>query len=242
MSVSRGEGGSLWTGFADTLWPAGMGFDSRQHLPCVFNEDFFVHERILDLVRDCQKHIKINPQVLANLVIEGQRSGERGKVPHRGAPADDPLENLHHLLPELNVAVHREAPVSEFKIRVADYELRELYYAMELDARVAKGCLREAPASRSVKPAKFCDGLSYMLRLLDKEDRTVAVIHHVLCESGRLHVFPSSVLVGKVNIYREGHQRPPWGRLRLRLRWEIGHQRRRNEMIRRAILPRLNRR
>ena len=132
--------------------------------------------------------------------------------------------------------------MSEFKIRVADYELRELYYAMELDVRVAKGCLREAPASRSVKPAKFCDGLSYMMRLLDKEDRTVAVIHHVLCESGRLHVFPSSILVGKVNIYRDGHQRPPWGRLRLRLRWEIGHQRRRNEVIRRAILPRLNRR
>ena len=129
-----------------------------------------------------------------------------------------------------------------FRVQVADYELCDLFHALQIPTRLAAGCLTETLRYRDVGPAKHFRGVSYHIQLLDKQGTAIARIHCITTEAGRTLYWPTSIRVGDVNIYREGHQRPPWGRLRLRLRWEIGHQRRRNEMIRRAILPRLNRR
>ena len=118
------------------------------------------------------------------------------------------------------------------RIRVADYELRELYDAMGIDAKLEAGCLREQLKEGDVADAKRFDGTSFHITLIDKRDAPVARIHYIIATSGRLRHWPTYVQIRNVRIFRDGHQQPPWSRWRLRLRWEIGHLRRRIEQAR----------
>ena len=112
------------------------------------------------------------------------------------------------------------------RIRIADYELRELYDAMGIVEKLEAGCLREQLKEGDVTAAKNFDGTSFHMTLIDKHDAPVARIHYVIAVSGRLRHWPTYVQIRNVRIFRNGHQRPPWSRWRLRLRWEIGHLRR----------------
>ena len=118
------------------------------------------------------------------------------------------------------------------RIRVADYELRELYDAMGIDAKLAAGCLREQLKEKDVADAKRFNGTSFHITLIDKRDAPVARIHYIISTSGRLRHWPTYVQIRNVRIFRDGHQRPPWSRWRLRLLWEIGHLCRRIEQAR----------
>lgn len=72
---------------------------------------------------------------------------------------------------------------------------------------VEAGCLTEDVSYRSVGPAKSCDGTSYVIRLRDKHDRAVAIIHYLTCASGETLPYPTAIRVGGVRIYRVGHDR-----------------------------------
>ena len=112
-------------------------------------------------------------------------------------------------------------------IQIPDYELRDLYHAMQFREKLAAGCLSETLAYRDVVPAKQFPGVSYHITLVEPGGARVARIHCITAESGQTRYWPTYVRVGSVRIFRHGHQRPPWSRWRLRLRWEIGHLRRR---------------
>ena len=112
-------------------------------------------------------------------------------------------------------------------IQIPDYELRDLYHAMQFREKLEAGCLSETLRYRDVGPAKNYPGVSYHITLRDSAGTRVARIHYITAESGGTKYWPTYVRAGGVRIFREGHQRPPWSRWRLRLRWEIGHLRRR---------------
>ena len=97
----------------------------------------------------------------------------------------------------------------EVRIQVHDYELTDLFYAMEFMDLVEVGCLTEDIDYRSVRAAKSCDGTSYPIRLRDKEGRSRALIHYLTCSSGETLPFPTMIRVGDARIYRVGHSRRP---------------------------------
>ena len=74
---------------------------------------------------------------------------------------------------------------------------------------VDAGCLTEDVSYRSVGSAKSCEGTSYVIRLRDKEDRVVAIVHYLTCGSGETLPFPTAIRVGEIRIYRVGHDRRP---------------------------------
>lgn len=113
------------------------------------------------------------------------------------------------------------------RVPIPDYELRDLYHAMHFPEKVASGCLMETLKHADVKPAKQFAGVSYHITLVDGDGTRLARVHYITTESGRTLYWPTYVRVRNVKIIRFGHQRPPWSRWRLRLRWEVGHIRRR---------------
>ena len=80
---------------------------------------------------------------------------------------------------------------------------------MRLPELVDAGCLTEDVSYRSVGPARSCDGTSYVIRLRDKTDRVVSIIHYLTCSTGETLPFPTAIRVGGVRIYRVGHDRRP---------------------------------
>ena len=80
---------------------------------------------------------------------------------------------------------------------------------MSFPELVDAGCLVEDVSYRSVGSAKSCDGTSYIVRLRDKTDRVVAIVHYLTCSSGETLPFPTAIRVGEVRIYRVGHDRHP---------------------------------
>lgn len=97
----------------------------------------------------------------------------------------------------------------EVRVQVHDYELADLFYAMEFMDLVDVGCLTEQVDHRSVRPAKSCDGVSYPVRLLDKDGRSRALIHYLTCSTGETLPFPTMIRVGDARIYRVGHSQRP---------------------------------
>ena len=97
----------------------------------------------------------------------------------------------------------------EARIQIRDYELFDLFFAMNFPELVDAGCLAEDVSYRSVGSAKSCDGTSYVIRLRDKTDRVVAIVHYLTCSTGETLPFPTAIRVGEVRIYRVGHDRRP---------------------------------
>ena len=97
----------------------------------------------------------------------------------------------------------------EVRIQVHDYELADLFYAMEFMDLVEVGCLTEYVDHRAVRTAKSCSGVSYPIRLRDKTGRSLALIHYLTCSSGETIPFPTMIRVGDARIYRIGHSPRP---------------------------------
>ena len=97
----------------------------------------------------------------------------------------------------------------EVRIQIRDYELFDLFFAMDFPELVDAGCLAEDVSYRSVGSAKSCAGTSYVIRLRDKRDRVAAIVHYLTCSNGETLPFPTAIRVGEVRIYRVGHDRRP---------------------------------
>ena len=96
--------------------------------------------------------------------------------------------------------------------RVPEYIAIDLFADLRIFERLRKGCLEEYTVSHQTRPAKMCRGISYYTRIEDQSGDFAARVHYVYCEdTGETHVYPSSIRVGDVNIFREGHQSPPPG-------------------------------
>ena len=95
---------------------------------------------------------------------------------------------------------------------VPEYVVNDLFADLKIFERIEKGCLRPRVIESQTRPAKMCQGVSYIVRAETLEGEFVARIHYVWCEDlQQLFTYPSSIRVGDVNIFREGHQGPPPG-------------------------------
>ena len=95
---------------------------------------------------------------------------------------------------------------------VPEYVVIELFADLRIFERVEGGCLRARVVERETRPAKMCRGLSYIVRVETLEGEFAARVHYVWCDDlQRLFTYPSSIRVGDVNIFRDGHQEAPPG-------------------------------
>lgn len=93
---------------------------------------------------------------------------------------------------------------------VPEYIVVELFADLRIFERLHKGYLQEHTVSHQTQEARMCDGISYYTRIEDPNGDFAARVHYVYCrKEGVIHVFPSSIRVGDVNIHRRGHQRRP---------------------------------
>lgn len=97
-------------------------------------------------------------------------------------------------------------------VRVQEYELHDLFEALELFERVADGRLTEKLEEKSRRSARRCSlgGESYFIRFCDDDGHTVARVHYLRCVFGHLiGVYPSMARIGDIILYRQDHQRRP---------------------------------
>ena len=105
-------------------------------------------------------------------------------------------------------------PAKPHSVRIQEYELHDLFDALELFERAADGRLTQKLEDKTMRPSYRCSlgGQSYFMRFYDDDDRTVARVHYLRCVFGHLiGVYPSMVRIGDVVLYRDGHQRRPEG-------------------------------
>ena len=95
---------------------------------------------------------------------------------------------------------------------VPEYIVQDLFEELRVFERVRKGCLEEHELHEQTQPAKMCEGVSYFTRIEEPNGDFAARVHYVWCsETGVLHVFPTAIRVGDVNIHRRDHQQRPSG-------------------------------
>ena len=99
-------------------------------------------------------------------------------------------------------------------IRVAEYELDDLFEAFGIFEGLAAGRLRETLERGLISPSRRCSlgGASYHTRVWDETGALLARIHYVRCVFGHLiGVWPSVLFFEEITLYRQGHQRRPAG-------------------------------
>lgn len=94
---------------------------------------------------------------------------------------------------------------------VPEYIVLDLFNDLRIFEQIRGGCLNEREIHEQTRPAKMCDGVSYFTRIEEPSGEFVARVHYVQCiDPLELHIYPTAIRVGDVNVFRSGHQeRPP---------------------------------
>lgn len=174
-----------------------------------FKEHILAQPKALDFIGDHREPIKIAAQPIFQPVVKRVRGRERQEISRRRFLSQTGCHYAHQFTPHLGLIWHWLTPVPEARVQVRDYELFDLFFAMRFPDLVDAGCLIEDVSYRSVGSAKSCDGTSYVIRLRDKTDSVVAIVHYLTCSTGETLPFPTAIRVGAVRIYRVGHDRRP---------------------------------
>ena len=97
-------------------------------------------------------------------------------------------------------------------VRVQEYELRDLFAALQIFERLADGRLSETLEPGTARPSRRCSlgGESYFTHVWDSSGRKLARIHYLRCVFGHIiGVYPSALMFREVTLFRQGHQRRP---------------------------------
>ena len=96
-------------------------------------------------------------------------------------------------------------------IKVQEYELADLFDALDVFGKIEDGRLAES-LEREPEPSRRCSlgGESYHMWVDDYVCGFEARIHYIRCVFGHVAgCWPSVIKVGDVTIHRQGHQRRP---------------------------------
>jgi hypothetical protein len=93
-------------------------------------------------------------------------------------------------------------------VRVPESILVELFEALSIWKKVARGTFTEVAGSEPSSPARarWCpEGVSRYSRIVNSAGRRIARVHYLDCPGIGTFRFPSYLEVGDVRIYRIGH-------------------------------------
>lgn len=99
-------------------------------------------------------------------------------------------------------------------VRIQEYELQDLYAALEIFERIADGRLTETIEEGTARPSRRCSlgGESYFTHVWNDAGRKIARVHYIRCVFGHIvGVYPSALMLEEVTLFRQGHQRRPVG-------------------------------
>ena len=94
-------------------------------------------------------------------------------------------------------------------LRIAEYELDDLFAEFEIFAGIADGRFSETQEPGTVGPAYRCSwgGISYYTRVWDQESEPLARIHYVTCGFGHeIGSWPEALFLPALTLFRVGHQ------------------------------------
>ena len=178
---------------------------------CLGEEVFGAAEAPVGFFGEEDEAVELVAEVVAESFFEGVVGLEFAEGEDRGGTLHAAVEDLQQFAADNGFIGHCETSMATSSL-VPEYVVIELFADLRIFERIEGGCLRARVVERETRPAKMCRSVSYIVRVETLEGEFAARVHYVWCEDlQQLFTYPSSIRVGDMNIFREGHQEAPPG-------------------------------